>query len=87
MICRDLRGCGVISSTPTSIRQLGVDVASGAKPSKQTRAKRLGKVRGRTVKLRIARAAGVSAARFFKAANEPAALYATDVNGISNTDP
>ena len=65
---------------------LGADVANGAKPSRQTRAKRLVKVGARMVQLNLARAAGISTARFFKAANEPAALYATDVSGISNTD-
>ena len=86
LICRDLRGRGVTSNATTSIRLLGADFASGAKPSRLTRAKRLCKVRGRTVKLRIARAAGVSTARFFKAADEPAALHATDIHGIPNTD-
>ena len=77
-ICSDLWARGDKIHRPSSIRLLGVDFAGAGKPGRATRNKRLAKVKGRIVKLKIARAAGVTTARFFKAANEPAALYATE---------
>ena len=74
LICHDLRGRGIRSTAFSPIRLLGVEFAGGGKPGRTTWAKLLAKGKGRAVKLRIARAAGITTARFSKTANETAAL-------------
>ena len=77
LTCNDLRVKCISATAPSSIRLLGFDFAGGGKLGRSTRTKCMGKVKSRPVELSIARAAGV---------NEPAPLYAADLNRISSSD-
>ena len=72
----------VVLKAYVTVKNLGIDFAFGAKSAEPTRQQRINKVKQRGIKLETIRSAGISTARFYKTANEPAGMYGVGVYGI-----